>query len=55
MQVSIATEGTFLSRFRRPQGLIPRGAGSGSFTKAGCPTSRSFFARCGTPPMLTAQ
>ena len=27
----------------------------GSLTKAGCPTSRSFFARCGIPPMLTAK
>ncbi len=27
----------------------------GSHTKAGCPTSRSFFARCGIPPMLTVK
>ena len=32
--------------------LAPAGAASGSLTKAGCPTSRSFFARCGIPPML---
>ena len=28
---------------------------SHSVAKAGCPTSRSFFARCGIPPMLTAK
>src|ERR1700734_2536428 len=40
---------------REKAGNEPRRANSGSLTKAGCPISRSFFARCGLPPMLTGR